>query len=371
MKNCIGLAAGFDKNAEGIAGMLDMGFGFVEAGTVTPKPQAGNPKPRVFRIPEQGVVINRYGFNSDGHAAVEKRLKGMQKYYELFRPGRIVGLNVGKNKTSPHAVRDYVQGIEALGPYADYLVVNVSSPNTPGLRNLQNEKELRELLGAVVAARDKLPKREPIDYFEQRQKRRDAHVWTLAYQLGIWPMEEKYDFRETSFSRPALPPVLVKIAPDVSPETLQGVATVVRDTKVDGVIISNTTIRRDFGFEHKNLQERGGLSGRPLKEMSTKVIGDFYKLTNGEIPIVGVGGVSSGEDALEKIKAGASVVQLYTALAYGGPGFVTKVKRELAAAMQTSGYSSVQEAIGADHRISGGAAATTPTTGGGGSSWFW
>mmetsp|Transcript_9217 Transcript_9217/g.22641 ORF Transcript_9217/g.22641 Transcript_9217/m.22641 type:complete len:511 (-) Transcript_9217:189-1721(-) len=348
VKNCIGLAAGFDKNAQCMVGMLDLGFGFVEAGTVTPLPQAGNPKPRVFRLVEQKAVINRYGFNSEGHDAVAKRCEALEEYYELFRPRRIVGINIGKNKTSPDHIGDYVNGIKKLGKYADYLVVNVSSPNTPGLRNLQGEKELRELLTAVMEARNQLPKRPPFDYKDRRKKRRDAWVWSIQYQLGFFPSEEYYGNDDAK--RPELPPLLVKIAPDVTHETLEGIAQVVKETKIDGIIISNTTIRRDFGFEHEHLNEAGGLSGAPVKDMSTKVIKDFYRLTEGKVPIIGVGGVSSGQDAYEKIKAGASLVQLYTGFIYGGTGLVSKIKKELSEALATDGFKSVQEAVGLDHK---------------------
>eukprot|EP00469_Lotharella_globosa_P001190 CAMPEP_0167793914 /NCGR_PEP_ID=MMETSP0111_2-20121227/13499_1 /TAXON_ID=91324 /ORGANISM="Lotharella globosa, Strain CCCM811" /LENGTH=479 /DNA_ID=CAMNT_0007687233 /DNA_START=1 /DNA_END=1438 /DNA_ORIENTATION=- len=339
MKNCIGLAAGYDKNAQAMQGMLDMGFGFVEAGTVTPLPQPGNPKPRVFRLPEQKCVINRYGFNSEGHKAFEERFKTESEYKRLFQPGRIIGINIGKNKTQTDAISDYVKGVELLGPYADYLVVNVSSPNTPGLRDLQSEKQLRALLTAVMQSRNALPRRTPIDYVEQKKQRKERWVWTWKHQLGLTLHEEEPLMDLAKAKRPELPPLFVKIAPDVNKENLESIAQVVMETKVDGIVISNTTIRRDFGFEHKNLNEKGGLSGPVLREMSNQVISDFYRLTNGKIPIIGVGGVSSGKDALEKIKAGASVVQLYTGLIFGGPILVSNIKSELVALLTEQNYS--------------------------------
>ncbi|NWJ11282.1 PYRD dehydrogenase, partial [Crypturellus undulatus] len=292
-----------------------MGFGFVEVGTVTPQPQEGNPKPRVFRLAEDEAVINRwvrgprraapprrhlrparprapllcsrYGFNSHGHAAVQRRLRArLPAQRRLSEAGMPLGINLGKNRSSADAAADYVAGVQALGPLADYLVVNVSSPNTPGLRALQGRGELRDLLSKVLAERDALP------------------------------CERK-------------PAVLVKIAPDLSAQDKQDIASVVCELGVDGLVVSNTTVSRPRGLRSRQRVEPGGLSGAPLRELSTQTVRDMYALTQGRVPIVGVGGVSSGRDALDKIRAGASLVQLYTALVYRGPPAVRAVKREL------------------------------------------
>ncbi|GAB5371712.1 hypothetical protein AAMO2058_001603400 [Amorphochlora amoebiformis] len=349
LSNCVGLAAGFDKNGECMTGMLDMGFGFVELGTVTPLPQKGNPQPRVFRLKDQAAVINRYGFNSDGHDRVRMRLESMSENAMDFRPGRIIGVNIGKNKTSKDHVGDYVKGVTCLGGFADYLVVNVSSPNTPGLRDLQGEKYLGELLTAVMKARDALPTRPKVDYKKRKDQRLAKWNKGLQYWMGFY----LYDPETVSYSdvkRPALPPVFVKIAPDVDKQGLEAIAKVVMETGVDGIVISNTTIKRDFGWEHPNLHEKGGLSGRPVKGMSTRVISDFYRLTDGKVPIVGVGGIESGKDAFDKIAAGASAVQLYTGLIYRGPRMVPEIKAELALILAEKGYKNVAEAVGEAHR---------------------
>ncbi|KAM8799310.1 dihydroorotate dehydrogenase (quinone), mitochondrial [Eudromia elegans] len=285
--NPVGLAAGFDKHGEAVDGLYRMGFGFVEVGTVTPQPQEGNPKPRVFRLEEDQAVINRYGFNSQGHAAVQRRLRArLPTQQRLSEAGMPLGINLGKNRSSEDAAADYVAGVQALGPLADYLVVNVSSPNTPGLRELQGRAELRSLLSKVLAARDALP------------------------------CERK-------------PAVLVKIAPDLSAQDKRDIAGVVCELGVDGLVVSNTTVSRPCGLRSQRRSERGGLSGAPLRELATQTVWDMYALTHGRVPIVGVGGVSSGRDALEKIRAGASLVQMYTALVYRGPPAVRAVKREL------------------------------------------
>ncbi|OXB78353.1 UNVERIFIED_CONTAM: hypothetical protein H355_009124 [Colinus virginianus] len=286
-RNPLGLAAGFDKHGEAVDGLYGMGFGFVEVGTVTPEPQEGNPKPRVFRLVEDEAVINRYGFNSHGHAVVEQRLRARREVQlKLTTAGMPLGVNLGKNKSSTDAAADYVAGVQALGPLADYLVVNVSSPNTPGLRDLQGKAELRDLLTKVLAERDMLP------------------------------CERK-------------PAVLVKIAPDLTEQDKRDIAGVVCEVGVDGLIVSNTTISRPSGLQSAQHLEPGGLSGKPLRELSTQMVRDMYALTQGRVPIIGVGGVSSGRDALEKIRAGASLVQMYTALVYRGPSVVETVKREL------------------------------------------
>uniref|UniRef100_A0A8B9BFL7 Dihydroorotate dehydrogenase (quinone), mitochondrial n=1 Tax=Anser brachyrhynchus TaxID=132585 RepID=A0A8B9BFL7_9AVES len=307
-RNPLGLAAGFDKHGEAVDGLYKAGFGFVEVGTVTPEPQEGNPKPRVFRLVEDEAVINRYGFNSHGHAAVERRLRARQEAQrKLTRAGMPLGVNLGKNKSSTDAAADYVAGVRVLGPLADYLVVNVSSPNTPGLRDLQGKAELRDLLTKVLAERDTLP------------------------------CQHK-------------PAVLVKIAPDLTLQDKQDIASVVCELGVDGLIVSNTTVSRPRDLQSVQRLEPGGLSGKPLRELSTQTVREMYALTQGRVPIIGVGGVSSGRDALEKIRAGASLVQMYTALVYHGPLVVGAVKRELEELLREQGFKSVMEAVGADHR---------------------
>lgn len=236
-RNPLGLAAGFDKHGEAVDGLYRMGFGFVEVGTVTPEPQEGNPKPRVFRLVEDEAVINRYGFNSHGHAAVERRLRARQEaQLKLTTVGMPLGVNLGKNKSSTDAAADYVAGVQTLGPLADYLVVNVSSPNTPGLRDLQGKAELRDLLTKVLAERDMLPS------------------------------ERK-------------PAVLVKIAPDLTEQDKQDIAGVVCEVGVDGLIVSNTTTSRPRGLQSTQRLEAGGLSGKPLRELSTQTVREMYALT--------------------------------------------------------------------------------------------
>ncbi|KAK7113860.1 dihydroorotate dehydrogenase (quinone), mitochondrial-like isoform X2 [Littorina saxatilis] len=304
--NPVGLAAGYDKQGEAVDGLLKIGFGFVEIGSVTPAPQPGNDKPRVFRLVDDEAIINRYGFNSDGHEEVFKRLRHRETEPKVSERG-MMGVNLGKNKLSGHAVADYVAGVKVFGKVADYLVINVSSPNTPGLRQLQGRQQLEELLDQVVAERNKLR------------------------------VEHK-------------PPLLVKIAPDLSDEDKADIAAAVIREKggVDGLIVTNTTVERPNSLQSKQREETGGLSGKPLKDLATNTVRDMYKLTNGKVPIIGVGGISSGQDAYDKIKAGASLVQLYTALIYKGPPLVSKIKRELDQLLREDGYKSISEAVGAD-----------------------
>eukprot|EP00177_Eucheuma_denticulatum_P004588 GFKZ01008350.1.p1 GENE.GFKZ01008350.1~~GFKZ01008350.1.p1 ORF type:complete len:462 (-),score=63.49 GFKZ01008350.1:1667-2992(-) len=303
--NPIGLAAGFDKHAEAMPGLFAMGFGFVEVGSVTPRPQPGNPRPRVFRLVEDAAVINRYGFNSHGADVVRDRL---YRYdyggAETNRMG-ILGVNLGKNKDTAEedAVLDYIEGMWKMGELAEYIVINVSSPNTPGLRRLQGEERLRRLLVPILQVRDE-----------------------LVYR----------------------PPVLVKIAPDLNDEEMAEIAKVVLELQVDGLVVCNTTLKRDK-LKSKWRDEVGGVSGRPLRERSTEVVRHMYRLTGGKVPIVGVGGVESGSDAYEKIRAGASLVQLYTALTYHGPWLVTRIKAELNELLRQDGYERLEDAIGVDH----------------------
>jgi dihydroorotate dehydrogenase len=288
--NPLGLAAGFDKNAEVPDAMLAQGFGFVEVGTLTPRAQAGNPRPRLFRLTEDGAVINRMGFNNDGHAAALLRL---QK-----RGGRtgIVGVNLGANKDSTDRISDYVSGIKTFAGVASYFTVNVSSPNTPGLRNLQSSSELRELLPRLNEARDGLPRRVPM---------------------------------------------LLKIAPDLEIADLLSIADCCQNGAVDGVIISNTTISRPL-LQSGTASEQGGLSGAPLFDLSTQKLAQFYLCTEGKIPLIGVGGISNAEQAWEKLCAGASLLQIYSALVFQGPALVDDILEGLS----QKSFTSLDEVIG-------------------------
>jgi dihydroorotate dehydrogenase len=299
--NPVGLAAGFDKNGEAPDAILGLGFGFAEVGTVTPKPQAGNPRPRLFRLAADRALINRMGFNNEGVEAMAARLSRRARY-------GIIGINIGRNKESADEIADYVAGAARLAPFADYLVVNVSSPNTPGLRALQGREPLARLLGAVKEARDR------------------------------------------AIAAAPRPPLLVKIAPDLVDEDLRDIAEVASTLPVDGIIATNTTVARPAELRSEHRAEAGGLSGSPLFEPSTRVLSRLYQLTEGKIPLVGVGGIASGKDAYAKIRAGASLVQLYTALVYEGPGLVGRVQRELAECLRRDGFSSIATAVGADHR---------------------
>lgn len=297
--NPVGLAAGFDKNAQVADAMLAQGFGFVEVGTVTPRPQAGNPRPRLFRLPEDGAVINSMGFNNDGLDAVAARLAARRA-----RPG-IVGANVGPNKDSPDRIADCVAGVARLGPVADYLVVNVSSPNTPGLRTLQDPEPLRTLLAACLEARDGMA---------------------------------------------ASCPLLLKIAPDLTDDDVAAVAEVATTAGIDGLIATNTTIARPPGLRGRHRGETGGLSGRPLRDPATAVLSRLYELTGGKLPLIGVGGIASAEDAYARIRAGASLVQLYTALVYHGPALAARIAHGLVPLLAADGFTTLAAAVGADHR---------------------
>ena len=311
--NPVGLSAGFDKNAEVADAMLDAGFGFVEVGSITPQPQSGNPRPRLFRLSKDQAVINRFGFNNKGMAAAARNL--------AYRRGiGLVGVNLGKNKTTEDPIADYVLGAEKLAPFADYLVINVSSPNTPGLRALQSKDHLTDLIQATCESRDKAMQKHP-----------------RAPELAE--------------IRPAIPPLFVKIAPDLEEEDLIDIADIACKSNLDGVIISNTTVARpDSLKDQKQAGEMGGLSGKPLFEKSTAVLSGFYQQTEGKIPLIGVGGISSGRDAYAKIRAGASLVQLYSALVYQGPGLIPTLKRELSTCLLADGFRHIREAVGADHR---------------------
>ncbi|MFO1247510.1 MAG: quinone-dependent dihydroorotate dehydrogenase [Alphaproteobacteria bacterium] len=289
--NPVGLAAGFDKNADVPDAMAKFGFGFVECGTVTPRPQAGNPLPRLFRLTEDGAVINRMGFNNGGMWKAAKNLRR--------RRGKgIVGINIGANKDSEDRIADYANAFAMLAELADYVTVNVSSPNTPGLRGLQNRDELARLLDRLLAARS------------GRKK-----------------------------------PILLKIAPDVDEHALDDIADVVRLTGIEGLIVSNTTIARP-PLKSAHAGETGGLSGKPLLAPSTLVLAQMHQRLAGAVTLIGVGGIASGEDAYAKIRAGASLVQLYTALAFHGPGLVGRIKRELLACLERDGFAKLADAVG-------------------------
>jgi dihydroorotate dehydrogenase len=299
--NPIGMAAGFDKSADVPDALLRLGFGFVEIGTVTPLPQSGNPRPRLFRLERDEAVINRMGFNNDGAEAVLKRLASRAHL------AGIVGVNVGANKDSPDRVADYVRLIETFAPVASYFTVNVSSPNTPGLRNLQQAHILDDLLAKVIDARERV-----------REKAGDS-------------------------------PVLLKIAPDLSLAELDEVVHVARSRRVDGMIVANTTIGRPATLREQNrAREQGGLSGRPLFRLSTRMVAETYVRAEGAFPLIGVGGIDSGGAALTKIRAGASLIQLYSSLIYKGLGLVDAIKTDLAATLLRTGRDQLSEIVGAD-----------------------
>lgn len=297
--NPLGLAAGFDKNGEVADKLLRLGFGFTEVGTITPLPQPGNPRPRLFRLARDQAVINRLGFPSDGHAAVHARLAARAKKFG------IVGVNLGANKDSPDRAGDYVQGIMAFADAADYFTINISSPNTPGLRDLQRAGALDDLLARVLAARDDATQRHP---------RR---------------------------------PVLVKIAPDLTLPELDAVVACARTHKIDGMIISNTTVSRPLSLCDPLAREQGGLSGAPLFALSTQMLAAAFLRAENQFPLMGAGGVDGPETALAKIEAGASLVQLYTALIFKGPGLVTTIKSRLLRLIAQKSYPRLGDATGA------------------------
>jgi dihydroorotate dehydrogenase len=292
LPNPIGLAAGFDKDAEVPDAMLKLGFGFVECGSVCPRPQPGNPQPRLFRLVEDKAVINRFGFNSKGVEFAHARLTA--------RAGRagVVGINLGANKDSDDRTADYVTGLRALAPHASYVTVNISSPNTPGLRSLQDGAALAALIARVMDARGRL----------------DV-------------------------------PVFVKVAPDQGEDDWATIARACIDGGVDGLIVSNTTVSRP-ALASRHAQETGGLSGAPLKPLALAALKRFRAETGGQLPLIAVGGIASGQDAFDRIRAGASAVQLYSALVYEGPGLVTRIKADLAACLRRDGFASVAAAVG-------------------------
>ena len=289
--NPIGLAAGFDKDAEVYGPMLNLGFGFVEVGTLTPLPQTGNPRPRLFRLEEDRAVINRMGFNNEGQAAALERLKR--------RWGKgIVGVNVGANKDSEDRIADYVAGVGMMSPVADYLTVNISSPNTPGLRQLQGRGALDELLAAVKSAGSEKP-------------------------------------------------IFLKVAPDLDDGDAERIVRSAIDHKIDAVIVSNTTVSRP-ALKSSHYGEAGGLSGEPLKPLALDALRRFRRASGGEIPLIGVGGIATAEDAWERIRAGASLVQLYSAMVYEGPGIARRIVRGLSDRLEREGIRSIAEAVGTE-----------------------
>jgi dihydroorotate dehydrogenase len=288
--NPVGLAAGFDKDAEVFEPMLSLGFGFVEVGTLTPRPQAGNAQPRLFRLAEDEAVINRMGFNNRGQADALTRLS------KRYRTGGLVGVNVGANKDSEDRIADYVAGVRAMGPVADYLTINISSPNTPGLRQLQDEGALKELLSEMQA-------------------------------IGC----DK--------------PIFLKVAPDLEDSDPERIVRAALDHGIAAIIVSNTTVTRP-SLKSRCANEAGGLSGKPLKPLALNALRRFRRAGGGEIPLIGVGGIANADDAWERIRAGASLVQLYTAMVYEGPGIVRRIAWGLVERLKREGFANIAEAVG-------------------------
>ena len=288
----VGLAAGFDKDAEVPEQMLSMGFGFVEVGTLTPRPQDGNPRPRLFRLSEDKAVINRMGFNNRG------QLEAFQRLLDCTHMHGVIGVNVGANKDSKDRIADYAAGVRAMAPVAKYLTINISSPNTPGLRQLQDEGALKALLEAVNEARPK-----------------DG------------------------------PPIFLKVAPDLGEGEPDQIVRVAMSQGVDAIIVANTTVSRP-ALKSRFACEQGGLSGAPLKPLALKALRDFRAASGGEIPLIGVGGIATADDAWERVRAGASLVQLYSAMVYEGPHIATRIARGLAERLKRAGYSNIAEAVG-------------------------
>ena len=302
MSSPIGLAAGFDKDARALFGLSKLGFSFVEVGTVTPQGQPGTPGPRLFRLKQDKALINKMGFNNEGADDMSEQI---DTFKEKHKKKFILGVNIGKNKTSEIAALDYRIGVTKLGYCADYLVLNVSSPNTPGLRDLQAKDQLTDLL---LSVKNEMVKR----------------------KVNI--------------------PLFLKISPDLSLDGIEDIVNVVQnqETKVDGLIISNSTVRRNFDLHGPFTTMKGGLTGKPIKDLSTQMIRIVYKLSNGQIPIIGVGGVFTGDDAFEKIKAGASLIQIYTALVYEGPTVLRRIENRLAKLLEENNFNNVSEAVGTE-----------------------
>ena len=294
ISNPIGLAAGFDKSAEVYNEIFKIGFGFVEVGTVTPKKQFGNEKPRVFRLVKDFALINRLGFNNDGSEIVKKRI-------EANMPSSLLGINIGPNKDTENMTDDFIKCAEIFFPIGDYITVNISSPNTEGLRNFHEEQVLKKLLSKINEIR------------------------------------EKSNYNKF---------FLLKVSPDLEKKQIQGITNLILEYKIDGVILTNTTNKNRENLVDSNSKETGGLSGKPIKDISTEFVKIFYKELKGKIPIIGVGGVDSGHSAFEKIAAGASAVQLYTGLIYKGPIIVKEIKKELIEILKNKGFKNINEAVG-------------------------
>lgn len=310
-RNPVGLSAGFDKNAECIENLNQQNFGFIETGTVTPIAQAGNPKPRIFRFKEQEAVVNRLGFNNKGLELYSQKLR-QWKYKNSSQQKSVIGANIGKNKNSPNDSQDYLLGMHNVYALCDYITINISSPNTPGLRELQTKEFFDTLISDIVKEKKLLHKKFKIDV-----------------------------------------PILVKISPDENDETLSNIAETILKYKIDGVIISNTSIKVDVynteGFAEK--KPEGGLSGKPIFDQSTDVLAKFYKLTKGKVPLIGVGGISSAEDAYKKIRSGASLIQAYTGFIYNGFTMVNEINRGLVKLLKKDKFKNISEAVGVDVKL--------------------
>ena len=304
----VGLAAGFDKDAEVPTQMLAMGFGFVEVGTLTPRPQQGNPKPRLFRLSADQAVINRMGFNNRGQAEAFQRLIGCTHMHG------VIGVNIGANKDSTDRIADYVAGVRAMSPVARYLTINISSPNTPGLRQLQDEGALNALLSAIDEAR---------------------------------PKDGPPRSGSSAGPRPAGPPIFLKVAPDLGEGEPDQIVRAAIQHKIDGLIVANTTVSRP-ALKSRFAGEQGGLSGAPLKPLALKALRDFRSASGGQIPLIGVGGVATADDAWDRIRAGASLVQLYSAMVYEGPHVGARIARGLAERVKQAGFSNIAEAVGTE-----------------------
>ncbi|MGJ8562489.1 MAG: quinone-dependent dihydroorotate dehydrogenase [Alphaproteobacteria bacterium] len=302
LPNPVGLAAGFDKDAEVPDAMLAAGFGFVECGTVTPQPQAGNPKPRLFRLTEDKAVINRMGFNNGGLIAFKQRL--VRRQNRDNPQGGLVGANLGANKDSADRIGDYAEGLVALWGLADYFTINISSPNTPGLRDLQSHNAMDELLGRIQETRAKL--------------------------TGDKPSA----------------PIFLKVAPDLDFSEIERVTEQARMYGMNAIIVSNTTLDRPTSLKSAHKGETGGLSGAPLMKKSTGMLREFSAASNGRIDLIGVGGIASGADAYKKIRCGAKAVQLYSAMVFEGPGLVMDIQRDLLARLKADGFANISEAVG-------------------------
>jgi len=294
--NPIGLAAGFDKSAEVYNSLLKLGFGFVEVGTVTPVKQFGNPKPRIFRLEEDGALINRLGFNNDGIDKIKKRIK-------LEKKNGILGINIGPNKDTKNQTNDFCLGLKSFFDVADYITINISSPNTEGLRSFHDQNKLEELLSAL----------------NQLKKQKKTNI-----------------------------SLLLKVSPDINDNNISEIVDTAIKNDISAIVLTNTTNKNRDNLHGKTRKEEGGLSGKPLQQISTNMIKKFYKELQGQIPIIGVGGVSSGKSAYEKLIAGASLLQLYTSLVYEGPLVVKKIKKELIQILKTEGITNLKEVIGKD-----------------------